>query len=205
MGTPADPGASKPVGVILAGGLGRRIGGSKATVGLRGKPLLSYPLQALRAALEEVAIIAKPDTELPALSGVSLWMEPQAPRHPLIGIAHALELAGGRAVLACAADMPFVTPRVVSQLAQSRAGRAPIAIARHGGGTQPLLGRYQPEAIGPLTDAARRGEPVMKAIAALEPALVEIDDPDALFNVNSPEDLLQAAAILDHRSAASRT
>ena len=48
--------------MILAGGLGRRIGGAKAVVQLGGRPLISYPLQALQAALGEVAIVAKPDT-----------------------------------------------------------------------------------------------------------------------------------------------
>ena len=37
------------------------------------------------------------------------------------------------------------------------------------------------------------------AVLALRPRLLEIDDADALFNVNAPEDLLQAAAMLDRR------
>ena len=37
----------RPIGVVLAGGSGRRIGGSKAIVKLRGQPLITYPLAAL--------------------------------------------------------------------------------------------------------------------------------------------------------------
>ena len=39
----------EPIGVILAGGRGRRIGGSKAVVELCGKPLIRYPLEAMEA------------------------------------------------------------------------------------------------------------------------------------------------------------
>src|SRR5207302_6989084 len=95
-----------PIGVILAGGSGRRIGGSKAIVKLRGRAMIEYPLEALASVLGEVAVIAKPDTELPSLSGITVWIEPALPRHPAVGITHALALASGRSVLVCACDLP---------------------------------------------------------------------------------------------------
>src|SRR5947209_1773868 len=105
-----------PVGVILAGGAGRRIGGSKALVKLHGKPLIAYPIAAMREALGDFAIVAKGDTELPSLSGVTVWIEPDLPRHPLVGITHALGLAGGRPALVCASDMPLLTPAAITQM-----------------------------------------------------------------------------------------
>ena len=189
----------EPVGVVLAGGLGRRLGGAKATVELRGRPLICYPLEALAAVLGEVAIIAKTDTPLPSLPGVTVWIESQAPRHPLHGIVEALGLAGGRPVLACAADLPFVTPELVSSLARADAEGAPAVVTAADGALQPLLGLYQPAAAQPLAVAAREGAPVREAVAALRPRLLKVDDPELLFNVNAPEDLLQAAAILDRR------
>ena len=39
--------------------------------------------------------------------------------------------------------------------------------------------------------------PLRECIAAIEPATLEVSDPDLLFNVNTPDDLLQAAAMLD--------
>ncbi|MDQ6605984.1 MAG: NTP transferase domain-containing protein, partial [Actinomycetota bacterium] len=101
---------NEPIGVVLAGGRGRRMGGEKATVLLAGQPLIAYPLQALAETVAEVRIIAKPDTELPNIAGVTVWIEPESPRHPLVGIVHALALAEGRAVLVCACDLPLVTP-----------------------------------------------------------------------------------------------
>jgi molybdenum cofactor guanylyltransferase len=189
-----------PIGVILAGGLGRRIGGSKALVKLRGRPLLMYGLEALAAVLDEVAIIAKPDTQLPSLSGVTVWLEPTTPRHPLVGITHALALADGRPVLACAGDLPLVTPELIRRISEAQPAGSLAVLAAHQGEMQPLLGCYQPSAAERLgTFAATPNVPLRKAVAAIEPRLIEVEDPDALFNVNSPDDLLQAAAILDHR------
>ena len=201
-----EPTTAEPIGVILAGGMGRRIGGSKAVVELQGRPLIGYPLAALGEALAEVAIIAKSDTELPSLPGVTVWIEPDEPRHPLVGIMQALGLAGGRSVLACAADLPFVTAELIRRLAHVDPGAAPAVVASYDGKAQPLLGCYQPRAIELLAASApQAGVPLLEAVAAIEPLLYEVDDPQLLFNVNSPDDLLQAAAMLDLRRASTRT
>jgi molybdopterin-guanine dinucleotide biosynthesis protein A len=195
----------EPVGVVLAGGIGRRLGGAKATVELCGRPLISYPLAALAAVLSEVAVIAKADTELPSLPGVTVWIEPQAPRHPLLGIVEALGLAGGRSVLACASDLPFVTPELVASLARADAGGAPAVVAADHGELQPLLGRYEPAAMRLLAGAAAEDVPARAAVAAIRPRLLQVEDPELLFNVNAPEDLLHAAAILDRRRRETTT
>jgi molybdopterin-guanine dinucleotide biosynthesis protein A len=198
-GVPVNARLQAPIGVLLAGGLGRRIGGSKAVVELQGKPLIAYPLEAIRQVLDEVAIIVKPDTELPSLPGVTVWIEPPGRHHPLLGIIHALGLAGGRPVLVCAADMPFVSPALINRIASVQADRPLAVVASCAGAIQPLLGCYQPEAIDPLRTAADAARPAREAIAELEPRLVEVEDPETLFNINSPDDLLQAAAMLDRR------
>ncbi len=192
--------SSEPIGVVLAGGLGRRMGGAKGTVELGGRPLISYPLDALSAVLADVAIIAKADTELPALPGVTVWIEPDQPRHPLLGVVQALELAHGRAVLSCPSDLPFVTGELVSALAHCDPEGAPAVIACQKGELQPLLGCYQHEALALLgADPANLERPARQVVAALAPRRLEVLDPDALFNVNAPDDLLQAAAMLDRR------
>ena len=81
---------SRPIGAILAGGDGVRIGGEKATVELHGKPLICYPLESVAEVLKTVAILAKTDTKLPPLAGVTVWIEPEPERNPLVGITQAL-------------------------------------------------------------------------------------------------------------------
>jgi len=196
-----------PIGVVLAGGAGRRIGGAKAIVELRGEPLVRYPLRALQAVLAEVVVVAKQATDLPPLPGVPIWLEPAQPRHPLAGIVHALEAAGaaagiegpGREILVAAGDLPFVDPALVERLAHADAGGAPALVPRVDGRLQPLLARYAPAAHAPLA-AALAHDPLpalTDAVAALRPRILELDDTRPFFNVNAPEDLLTAAGLLD--------
>jgi molybdenum cofactor guanylyltransferase len=175
-----------------------RIGGSKATVELRGRPLIRYPLDVLSGVLSEVAVIAKADTELPSLPGTAVWIEHSAIRHPVVGIVEALELAGRRPVLVCAVDLPFVTPEVVRSLAERDPAGAPAVVAASEGRIQPLLACYHPSALERLRPTAVKPvEPLRELVAAIAPLTLELADREALFNVNAPEDLLIAAAMLD--------
>lgn len=194
-----------PIGVILAGGIGRRIGGAKALAQLQGRPLIEYPLEALRSVLADVAVIAKPDTELPSLPGVTIWIEPPEPRHPLTGITEALARADGRAVVVCATDLPFVSPAVIERLARHPVPRAPVVVAGLGEEIQPLLGCYHPGASALLSAAAAEGRrPLREVVREIEPHVLLVEDPDVLFNINSPEDLVKAAAMLARRGASRR-
>jgi molybdopterin-guanine dinucleotide biosynthesis protein A len=200
-----------PIGVVLAGGAGRRIGGGKAIVELRGTPLVLYPLRALQAVLAEVVVVAKQGTALPPLPGVPIWIEPAQPRHPLAGIVHALEAAGAtagieglaRGVLVSAGDLPFVDPALVERLVHADAQGAPAVVPRAGGRLQPLLARYGPAAHAPLA-AALAQDPLPSltdAVTALEPRVLELDDERPFFNVNAPEDLLTAHGLIDRDGA----
>ncbi len=185
------------VGAVLAGGAGTRLGGAKPGTLLAGRPLLSYPLGALRAVLGEVAVVAKADTELPAVGhGVLIWREPDTPRHPLAGVVQALREAQGRPVVVLACDLPFVTADLVRELVLAEAAGAPAVVARTPGrGLQPLCARYEPGALEVLTDFDPEGR-VVTQVKALAPALLDVDDA-LLRNVNDAEDLAAAEALLN--------
>jgi molybdopterin-guanine dinucleotide biosynthesis protein A len=185
-----------PVGVILAGGRGRRVGGDKAMLELAGRPLIAYPLAAMRDAVAEVAVVTKPGLRLPSDLGVSVWLEPPEPQHPLVGIVHALRRAGGRPVVVCAVDLPLVTTRVLAALAEAEAGGVAAVIAAADGRLHPSLARYEPSALALLEPAAAEARaPLREVVARLEPHRLEVP-PAVVFNVNTPEELAQAAARL---------
>jgi molybdopterin-guanine dinucleotide biosynthesis protein A len=191
--------SEEPVGVVLAGGLGRRIGGDKAVVELAGRPLISYPVTALRAVLGDVKVLVKPGTTLPGLAGVEIWTEPAEPHHPLVGILHALRSAAPRPVLICAADMPFLTAEAVRELAGADPGGAPAVVAARARGLEPMLGCYRPQAADLLEPAALEArQPLRAAVAAIGPRLLDLD-PELLFNVNTPADLARAEQMLNQR------
>jgi molybdopterin-guanine dinucleotide biosynthesis protein A len=181
----------QPIGVVLAGGRATRMGGDKATVELAGRPLLAWPLDAMRTALDHVVVVAKAGTVLPPLD-VEVWVEPDEPAHPRAGLVHALERARGRSILACAGDLPLVSPPLVRRLAGADAGGAAAVVPRAAGRLQPLLARYEPAALDRLR-AAPPGEALTATVAALHPHVVDLDDGTPLFNVNTPEDLAEVA------------
>jgi molybdopterin-guanine dinucleotide biosynthesis protein A len=177
------------VGLILAGGAGRRMGAPKATTMLAGRPLIAYPLDALRPVCDRLAVACKRDTELPDLEGVERWDEPDDPRHPIAGIIHGLERAG-EPVLVCGADMPFVTPDACDLLAAELLPGLEAAVAFSRGRLQPLLGAYAPEALE-LMRLAPADEPLTRTVESLMPVPVDVE-PDVVVNVNTPEDLAEA-------------
>jgi molybdopterin-guanine dinucleotide biosynthesis protein A len=179
---------------VLAGGAGRRIGGDKATVELAGRPLVLYPIAALRQVCEHVVVVAKADTSLPSLTGAAeVWIEPEEPRHPLTGVVHALRTATARKVLVLAGDMPLVPEALLRALVDAASGAG--AVARHGGIAEPLCACYTRKALPGLAHF----DPTARAIDVVEQlgvAHVDWVDADALLSVNAPEDLIRAQALL---------
>ncbi len=168
-------------------------GASKPSMDLGGRPLVHYPVEALGAVCGVVAVVCKPDTELPDLpDGVERWEEPDRPRHPLTGIVHALERAEGP-VLVCAADMPFVEAETLRDLA-AHLGEAVAVVARASGRLQPLLALYAPEAL-PALRAAEPDAPLTATVALLDPLVVDVPERDAV-SVDTPDALRRAEAAL---------
>lgn len=188
-----------PVGVILAGGPGTRIGGNKASVALNGEPLVHHALRTMREVVNDVAIIAKPQTMLPRLEGAMIWVEPDEPVHPMLGVGEALALAGGRPVLVCPLDMPFISPGLLGALAGANREARPAVMARCREMTRPLVALYLPAAAPVLAQAAEGVLALEELAGELKPKLVEVDADDELelFDVDTPDDLLQAAGMLD--------
>lgn len=178
------------VGVVLAGGLGRRIGGDKAIVELDGRPLLHYPLDALTAVTTRQAVVVKNETVLPVLpEHVEVWIEPAEPRHPLTGVLHALACARRAPVLCCAVDLPLLGPRELRHLVEARPGRHGVVVPSVEGRVQPLCALWLPRARKAL-EALPPDVPMRAAVAAADPLVIPYADAGAFANVNAPEDLL---------------
>lgn len=183
------------VGVILAGGAGRRIGGGKPGRELAGRPLAAHAADAVFAVTGRVALVGKLGETLPALSGVELWDdEPPQPRHPAAGIAHALARARGEPVLVCGADMPFVRPAdcAVVAGAYEAAGSPRVVVAGTGPGQlEPLLGVYPPAAADALRAGAQTGTAMRALVASLGPIVVRLAA-EAVRSVNTAAGLADA-------------
>jgi molybdopterin-guanine dinucleotide biosynthesis protein A len=186
-----------PLGALLAGGAGRRLGGDKLHVPLLGRPLALWALDALRGACDDVVVVAKPGLPLPALpDAVGVLREPAEPRHPLAGVVAALGHAAGRPVLVLAADLPLVPGALLRALLDAP-GEHAVAVTDDR--VQPLCARLGPAALGPLSAALDAAAPATAAIEALAPARVPAE-PEWLLNVNEPADVPAAEAALNARA-----
>jgi molybdopterin-guanine dinucleotide biosynthesis protein A len=185
------------VGAVLAGGLGRRMGGQKAVVSLGGRSLAEHPLAALRGAgIEEVAIVCKRDSAVPA--GVTVWLEPDEPRHPLTGLIHALREADGRPVFACAADLVLLDAATVQRVIAAALPGDLAVVPESGDQLQPLCAFYAPGAL-PILEAAAPDVALTATVLSLAPRVVPFDDETPFFNVNTTVDLARAETLLSRR------
>jgi molybdopterin-guanine dinucleotide biosynthesis protein A len=173
-------------GAILAGGAGTRMEGvSKAMLELDGRPLALHVADTLAEVCDNVAIVCKPDTEVPQIAGVERWDEPAEPRHPLTGIVQALERAG-EPVLVCATDMPWVTADACRSLLDAAPGGV-AAVAMAEGVMCPVFGVYAPDALATLK-AAPPDTALRETVDVLDPIRVALP-PALLRSVNEPADL----------------
>lgn len=201
--------AARPLGVVLAGGRGRRFGStSKPTLKLIGRPLIAYPLAAIATVLPDPpVVVAKPATVLPPLPRhIQVWREPEQPSHPLTGIVWALEHSGGRAVFICGADMPLLDAEEITAIVDADACGAAAVLPRVEDRLQPLCAVYFAAALPALRAALERvrAEPetapsLTAVVEALAPRTLERDRAEAYLNVNAPADIGRADAALRRR------
>lgn len=209
VGTPdasAAPsaGGRLPKAIVLAGGAGTRLGGSKAATLLAGRPLLNFVTDAARTAGLEPVVVAKARTALPAAMGCRVVIEPDEPLHPLCGIVAGLRAAADwgphRAAVVCTCDMPFLDAGLLAWLA---ALDAPLAVVQAGPRLNPLLGRYDRGLLDLLTAALTSQPSMNELVRRIGARVVDTDelarfgDPARIcFNVNAPEDLVAAERLL---------
>jgi molybdopterin-guanine dinucleotide biosynthesis protein A len=190
-------------GVILAGGLSRRMGGGdKPLLPLAGRPLLAHVIERLRPQVGALAVNANGNATRFAPFGLEVVADDSADfAGPLAGILAAMNWAkrlhpSAAAVLTVPADTPFLPRDLASRL---KAAGAP-SLARSGGRIHPVVGLW-PLRLRDDLQRALRGEGIRKVedwTARFDPAIVDFEAGaiDPFFNINTPEDLARAAALL---------
>ncbi|WP_424932459.1 molybdenum cofactor guanylyltransferase MobA [Amaricoccus macauensis] len=193
---PSDPIA----GVILAGGLSRRMGGGdKCRVVLGGQSLLAHVKARLSPQCAALALNANGDPARFADTGLPVIADSIADRPgPLAGILAGLDWAhaqGFTRIVTAAADTPFLPLDLVAALSNAP-GSGPIRLAAStDGALHPVFGIWPTD----LRDQLRRdisvGARKVRAWAEAQGALKVANwGEEAFFNINTPEDL-EAARI----------
>ena len=194
------------IGVLLAGGAGRRLGGDKAWVHLGGQTLAQRALAPLRAVCETVVVSCRMETALPALPGVDeAWVQRGEPGGPAAGIASALREARGRTILALAISLPLMSEAVLRALIAVQGDARAAVLPSLDGRLEPLAARWSPAAL-PILDGFRAHAGLERVARCVDHAIVPFaaDDP-AFLRVEVPEDVLRAHAVLDARRQGAGT
>jgi molybdopterin-guanine dinucleotide biosynthesis protein A len=196
------------VGLLLAGGQSRRMGGGdKALRELAGVPLLAHVIERVRPQVEALVLNANGDPARFAGFGLPVVAD-GVPGFagPLAGVLAGLDWAAAQRpdcphVLSVATDAPFLPRDLAARLvaAMSEAG-ADLACAASGGRAHPVFGLWPVR----LREDLRRAvveEGVRKVDQwTARHRLVTVDfadqPVDPFFNANRPEDLEAAARLL---------
>jgi molybdenum cofactor guanylyltransferase len=191
--------------VILAGGLARRMDGAqKPLLALGGRRLIDHVVDRARAQNLDVVVnlhavtpeVAAPFAGLPLIADA-------IPGHagPLAGILAALDYAEGfGSVLSLPCDTPFLPDDLADRLSEAaRKTRDGLACAASGGRVHPVVGLWPVSLRENLRRALVEGvRGVGQFQRRFDCATVEwpTKPRDPFMNVNTPEDLAQAEALL---------
>ncbi len=199
-------------GVILAGGLSRRMGGGdKGLRELKGRPLMSYVAERLAAQASPLAINANGDPSRFAAFRLPVIADASADyAGPLAGVLAGLRWAadaapGARFAVTAACDTPLFPENLTERLLEAASGVYPsVVLARSGGQVHPVFGLWPISLADDLAFALSAGTRKVLDWTDKHPHFFA-DFPalhiggkliDPFFNANTPEELAEAGALL---------
>jgi molybdopterin-guanine dinucleotide biosynthesis protein A len=187
---------AEPVwGLVLSGGQSRRMGRDKALLESGGKSALARAVELLGRHLVRVLVSVRPDqVDDPERRRFEQVVDRYAGIGPAAGILSALESHPDVSWLVLACDLPNIDDRTLGFLLRHRSERPFTAFrSSHDGLPEPLCAIYRPAARPIVADFVSQGIVCpRKMMIRSDTELLELPDPRALDNVNTPEDLERA-------------
>jgi molybdopterin-guanine dinucleotide biosynthesis protein A len=196
------------VGLLLAGGLARRMGGGdKCLRPLAGRPILAHIVDRLAPQTKCLVLNANGDPARFAGFGLAVAADSVAGfAGPLAGVLAGLDWAAAHApacplVLSVPTDAPFLPRDLAARLHSARAAEsADIAVAASNGQHHPVVALW-PVALREDLRRALVDEDIRKVdVWTARYRLSVVDFPigriDPFFNANRPEDLAEAEALM---------
>jgi molybdopterin-guanine dinucleotide biosynthesis protein A len=184
--------------IVLAGGRSSRFGRDKLAEPIDGRPLLDYPIIAVRALTDEIVVVAAPDADLAVADRVTVVHDSRPFEGPLAALDAGLAASRADRVVVVGGDMPTLVPAVLGRLLASLRPDATAAILEVDGprAILPLALMREPAhaAVLRLLDAGeRRLGALLDVLDVRIVASAEwrFDDPDGrtLRDIDTPSDL----------------
>jgi molybdenum cofactor guanylyltransferase len=195
-------------GVIQAGGKSTRMGGApKALITLGGRRIIERVMAALVPAVDDTLVVTN-TPELYAFLGVPMVADALPDHGSLGGIYSGLRAATGEAVLTVACDMPFLSADV-ARLVCARAGEGDVVIPRVGTQLETMHAVYAKGCLPHMEERLSVGAfrivgffDRVHVVEIPEGDVARFGDPALIFmNVNTPEELARARAIVEASAA----
>ncbi|MEP5727854.1 MAG: molybdenum cofactor guanylyltransferase MobA [Sulfitobacter sp.] len=198
----------QPLGVILAGGQATRMGGGdKGLLTLGGQTLLTHVLDRLAPQVAEVALNANGAASRFAHTGLPVISDSiEGFAGPLAGVLAGLDWAadqGADTIVTAAADTPFFPCDLVPRLLLESEGMThPLVLAatphpKRVTARHPTFGLWPVALRNDLRTALAGGlRKVVMWTDQHQGREAIFPDEDAFFNVNTPQDLIQAEGML---------
>jgi len=198
-----DPIRDKCSGVILAGGLSKRLNGrDKAMIEINGKRILDHIHAVYSEIFSEIILVT--NTPQAYLNWNLLTVTDLFPvRSSLTGIHAGLFYASRPFVFVSACDAPFLKPELVHLLiSQARSG-ADVVMPETASGLEPLCAVYSKSCLGTVEAHVRQEKLKIQSvfhksrINRISEARLRKADPDlvSFVNINTPEDLMRVASL----------
>ncbi len=201
MATLPAPRPSAITGVILAGGLSRRMGTpdtpvDKGLATFRGRPMVAWVVERLAGQLDELLLNANRNrAEYERIGPRVVADRITGFAGPLAGLDAAMTVARHPWVLSAPCDSPFLPEDLVERMASAvAAAGVPLGVARSGGREQPvflLAHRSLAPGIAAFLDAGEAK--VSRWYAPLARVAVDFDAPGAFRNINTLDELSRLA------------
>ncbi len=190
----------QPLGVILAGGQARRMGGGdKALLDLNGGTLLEHVISRFSPQVANLALNANGDASRFQSYDLPVIVDSiEGFAGPLAGVLAGLDWAAGHkatTIVTVAADTPFFPCDLVSNLLQAAQGMVhPLVLAETQDGLHPTFGLWPVRLRDDLRAALNGG--LRKVVQWTDThnarTAMFTDAGEPFFNVNTPEDLEKA-------------
>lgn len=182
-------------GIVLAGGLGRRMGGvDKGLMDFLGKPMVAHVINRLQPQVDEILINANREIEHYAAFGHTVIEDDIAGfAGPLAGLHKGMSVAKHPYVLTVPCDSPLLPMNLASRLMHALIQHdADLAVAKTGMQAHPVFCLCRKALLPNLESFLQQGGRKIDAwYGALEVVEVSFNDnPQAFSNVNTPEELL---------------
>ena len=180
-------------GLVLAGGQSRRMGQDKALLDRGGQSQLSFAVELLTDCVGRVFVSTRADQASDAERG---RFEQIVDRYdelgPLAGILSAMEEYPDVDWLVVACDLPNIDARTILYLLDHRSTRKPFVAyaSSYNGLPEPLCALYAEGSEAVIRESVKDGIICpRKILIRSDTLLLDQPDPNALDNINTPDDL----------------